>query len=381
MVFEKLHVRGTFFFGLKDGVLTVADLRITYCLADQAFAARLAEDLTSRGLEIFLDQSNGPLEKVTEAVPEKWQVLVLSRSSMSYGWLLKQTRSSVLPVVIEDLGVLGKIAEIKYANFSVDYSTGLNQLLRVVAPAEAYPLYDGAERQFAYAYQGTVSGKRPSHLGCVAVDGGSWSFAAAIESAGDRELAPRMTGHICQMLLTILKEVTIGKECLSPLLRYANLAAMTFRMDTKLAGDHPLGAKIAAMVQFEDQVLVGTVGTCGSLMSFRRNKEEIVLITFYSNAKLVVETIDNGAISVLAPLGHLNPNKQPEDWADSMTTKLMEPGDLVALATFRFSQDQNQHQAVARRLNKMDAVSAARLMVNSFAPPGLDSLCCVALRS
>ena len=355
----------------------MADLRLTYCSPDKAFAARLADDLTSRGLEVVLDESNGPLTKAEE----KWHVLILSRSSSIYGWLQEQTISSVLPVVIEDLGPLGKIAEIKYANFSVDYQSGLDQLLRVVSPAEGHALYDGAERQIAYAYQGTVSGKRPSHLGCVAVDGGNWSFAAAIESVGDRELAPRMTGHICHMLLSIFKELPIGRDCLSSLLLWANLAALTFRTDMKLAGDHPLGAKIAAMAQFEDQVLVGTVGTCGSLMKFRRNDDEVVLMTFYSNSKLAVETIDNGAISVLAPLGHLNPNKQPEDWADLMTTKLAEPGDLVALATFRFSPDQNQHHAVARRVNKMNAVSAARLMVTSFAPPGLDSLCCVALRT
>lgn len=362
-------------------VLPVADLRITYCLADEVFATRLAEDLTSRGLEIFLDQCNGPLTKATEATPEKWQVVILSRSSSIYGWLQAQASSSVLPVVIEDLGTFGKIAEIKYANFSVDYDSGLDQLLRVVSPAEGHPLYDGSERQFAYAYQGAVSGKRPSQLGCIAIDGGDRSFAAAVESVGDRELAPQLTTHICQMMLTMLREIPIERDFLSPLLLCANLAALTFRVDMKLAKDYPLGAKIAAMVQYDDQVLVGTVGTCGTLMKFRRNEDEVVLITFYSNSKLALETIDSGGISIQAPLGHLDPKKQPDDWADSMTTKLTEPGDLVALATFRFSQDQNQHQALARRIHKMDAVPAARLLVNSFAPPGLDSLCCVALRS
>ena len=359
----------------------MADLRITYCLKDKVFVSRLADDLISHGLEIFLEECNGPLEKGTESNSETWRVLIVSRSSLSYGWLQDQTTLSVLPVVIEDLAAVGKIAEIKYANFSVDYTSGLNELLRVVSPAEGHLLYESSERQFAYAYQSTVSNKRPPQLGCVAVDGGNWSFSAAVESIGDRELAPRMTGHICQMLMTALKEITIGKDCLSPLLLWANVAALTFRIDMKLPPDYPLGAKIAAMAQFEDQVLVGTVGVCGSFMKFRRrNTDEVLLMTFYSNSTLAIDTIDSAGISTVAPLGHLNPKKQPEDWADLIEAKLSEPGDLVALATFRFSQDQNKHQTVGARLMKeTSATSAARLMVNSFAAPDLESLCCVAL--
>ena len=357
----------------------MASIQITFSLKDRPFANKLAADLESRGLEVTLDETLSPTPALGLGHPR--HITVISRSSIN---LPTSSLTSDLPFLIDDIPLPQEVAGILYANFATSYELGLDQLLRTVWPASSRLLLESSGRQFACAYQGLGAGKIPPQMGFLAMAGEHWSFVAAIESVGDRILAPKLTRHLADMLATEFNKMGVpGRDCLEPLLLWANLFARTFRTDMKLPVDYPLGAKMAAMAQFGDQTLLGTVGLAGVFSKTMRNDKELIVTTFYSNSKFQVPNLDNinDVIALQAPLGYLHLDEDTKGWADCREFALASPQDLVAMATFRFPQEESRLTTVGRALAYAgDAVSSARLLTNTLAPAGRDAVCGVAFR-
>jgi hypothetical protein len=351
-------------------------MQIIFSPHDRLFATQLSSDLESRGLTVVLRERLEPATAPMEASEER-QIIVISRSALDWP---RRELETALPVVIDSVTLPEEIAGIKYANFAVSYESGLDQLLRSVWPASSRLLVERDDRQFACAFQGVAKASIPPHIGMIALAGDRWSFAAVIESVGDRALAPQLTTHLCDMLTKALQKLgVLGRNCLEPLLMWANLFARAFRIDMKLPLDFPLGAAIAAMAQFEDQTLAATVGTSGIFKKSWRNDSEIELVSFYSEHKrLRVPAMDNAnaVVAFQAPLGFLDFEKDDQDWADCHEVRFSTPGDLVALATFRFPREPAKLNQVGLALTRsQDAVSSARVLTNTFAAAGRDAMC------
>jgi hypothetical protein len=351
-------------------------MQITFDPHDRPFAIRLSSDLEDRGLTVVLRERQDPTAAPGEASQER-RIIVISSSALDWP---RSDLETALPVVIDNIALPEDVAGIRYANFAASYEFGLDQLLRSVWPAKSRRLVERDGREFGLAFQGVANDSPPPQLGMMALAGEEWSFAAVIESVGDRALAPQLTTHLCGMLARAMQKLGVpGRDCLEPLLAWANLFARTFRIDMQLPLDFPLGAAIAAMAQFKDQTLVATLGTAGVFTKSWRNEREVELTSFYSEHKrLRIPAMDNAnaVVAFRAPLGFLDFEKEAAGWADCREVRLASPGDLVALASFRFPPEPAQLTQAARALGRrQDAASSALVLTNTFAAAGQDAMC------
>jgi hypothetical protein len=260
----------------------------------------------------------------------------------------------------------------------------MSQLLRSIWPAGTQRLVETPDREFACAYTSvTQTQGRPPRMGAFAIAVGTSSFACVIGSAGDPELAPKLTTHLCTMLSDGLQKLGgTYAHCLGPLLMFANVFAKAFRIDMGLAADFPLGASMAAMSEHEGVTEVASIGSAGIFAKSWVDEHSLRLMSFYSTPKLRIGNIDNAnaGIALQAPLGYLDYDKDDRDWADCREVSFRSPGDL-AFSTFRFPHEQTALNQVGRGLaHSQDAMSSARLLTNTFAPPGHDAICAVACR-
>jgi hypothetical protein len=119
---------------------------LSYASADEAFADRLAADLGAYSESIFYAKWN---IKVGDSIVEKINhglsshdnlIVILSRASIQSEWVNRELNSSlmrqlkdrairILPVLIEDCDVPPLLADIKYADFRLDYNKGFTSLL------------------------------------------------------------------------------------------------------------------------------------------------------------------------------------------------------------------------------------------------------------
>lgn len=129
----------------------MANIFISYSSKDENFARRLAEDLIRLGHEPWFDKWQ---IKVGECIPSKiehaiskadYVVIILSSSSVKSGWVdrewktkyweeIKQNKTLVLPVLIEDCEIPPLLKTKKYADFRIKYAIGLVELTRAISP-------------------------------------------------------------------------------------------------------------------------------------------------------------------------------------------------------------------------------------------------------
>jgi hypothetical protein len=83
-------------------------------------------------------------------------------------------------------------------------------------------------------------------------------------------------------------------------------------------------------------------------------------------------------LSTSAPLGFLPPREEP--WADWKEVGIAAPGDLVALATFRFPRDDGLQKIGSFLAQQNDSARIALRLAESHWPRTVDSLCAVIMR-
>ncbi len=124
---------------------------ISYSSADREFVRRLARDLQTHGAVIWLDEweinvGDEIRQKVEHGIAEyDYFAIVLSKHSVASTWVEKELNAAfmkevntkrivILPVKLEDCVIPLLISGKKYADFTVSYESGLNELLKVLSP-------------------------------------------------------------------------------------------------------------------------------------------------------------------------------------------------------------------------------------------------------
>ncbi|MFC1937437.1 toll/interleukin-1 receptor domain-containing protein [Chloroflexota bacterium] len=118
---------------------------ISYASADRSFASKLANDLKSKGLNVWFDQwelkvGDSLTHKIGSAIKtQDFLIVVLSKASVESEWVLKELsiglmreleerRVVVLPIVIEDCDIPPLLSDKVYADFRRNYASGLVKL-------------------------------------------------------------------------------------------------------------------------------------------------------------------------------------------------------------------------------------------------------------
>jgi len=113
---------------------------LSYSRIDQAFAAQLARDLRSNGIDLWFDQLDiAPGENWDEAIQEALNnasaiLFLVSAHSVKSDNVLNEitvaldAKKSVIPLMLADVPVPLRIARMQRVNFAADYTTALNNL-------------------------------------------------------------------------------------------------------------------------------------------------------------------------------------------------------------------------------------------------------------
>ena len=115
---------------------------ISYTMPDREFAERLATDIESFGLGVWIDRLEIRLgDSITERIQagiqqSQWMIVVLSPAAMQSGWVEAELRAGlareigskkafVLPVLLQDVELPVFLQDKFYADFTGDYEVGL----------------------------------------------------------------------------------------------------------------------------------------------------------------------------------------------------------------------------------------------------------------
>ena len=118
---------------------------ICHSSLDKEFAARLSEDLRSRGVSVWLDKSvlrvgDSLFESIQEGLRNsEYVIVILSKGSMERPWVRKEVaaafnleveanRKRVLPAIIEECDIPIFLKDKLYADFSLSYEEGFESL-------------------------------------------------------------------------------------------------------------------------------------------------------------------------------------------------------------------------------------------------------------
>jgi hypothetical protein len=129
---------------------------LSYTGSDKAFVERLNTDLVNAGLKVWWDSwdievGDSIVEKVDKALSTHDHfVVVLSPAAVRSRWVKKELNSALmrslsdrriklLPVLYETCRVPTIISDIKYADFTKDYSTGFSSLTKALGLPRAKP--------------------------------------------------------------------------------------------------------------------------------------------------------------------------------------------------------------------------------------------------
>lgn len=122
---------------------------ISYSHQDKEFVRRLASDLTSRGIKVWVDAleirvGDSIVNKISEGIKNADHVLfILSAASLQSRWVQKEIQAAfsadraganrvLIPVVIQKVEIPPFLQDIMYVDFTKSYQDGLNQLVRSV---------------------------------------------------------------------------------------------------------------------------------------------------------------------------------------------------------------------------------------------------------
>lgn len=130
----------------------MAKIFLSHSSSDKSFVQTLAEDLRSRGHQVWLDEWE---IKVGECIPTRIEdglrksefvVVVMSQRSCASAWVDREWKSKywdevdsrqvlVLPVLLETCEIPQLLKTKRYADFRTDYEVGLLDLLAAVEPS------------------------------------------------------------------------------------------------------------------------------------------------------------------------------------------------------------------------------------------------------
>lgn len=129
---------------------TIKQVFISYSHKDKKFVNSLSSDLEKAGTSVWLDEKKikvGDLisKKIEDGISKcDFFCLVISKHSVNSKWVEREYRTAlnmqlspgttpkILPLLIEEVELPLLLREIKYADFSATYKSGLNDLLNAI---------------------------------------------------------------------------------------------------------------------------------------------------------------------------------------------------------------------------------------------------------
>jgi hypothetical protein len=124
----------------------VGKVFVSHASADKPFVDRLVADLAARSVPVWYDKLD---LRIGESVPgainaglsdSKYFAIVLSKASVASAWVREELNAAlmaqvakggtfILPLLLEDCAIPPLLAHRKYADFRIDYSKALTELL------------------------------------------------------------------------------------------------------------------------------------------------------------------------------------------------------------------------------------------------------------
>lgn len=153
---------------------------VSYSRANQVFALRLAEELRSNGVNLWIDQLDIPAgerwDRSVEAALETAQglLVLLSRTSVESDNVMDEVsyalseKKRVIPILIENCEVPFRLQRLQYIDLTISYEQGLSRLLASL----------GAEKKSGIVISPEPSSKKVLLViasvvfGCTAIGGG-----------------------------------------------------------------------------------------------------------------------------------------------------------------------------------------------------------------
>jgi len=133
------------------------DIFISYSRKDESVAKKLANDIISKGGNIWMDvlhiESGERWDQTIEEALEKSShiMVLLSKSSVTshnvldeVSYALEETKT-IIPVLIEDCKVPFRLRRLQRVDFTGDYMTGFNQILNVLKLNDKNPTQSPAK--------------------------------------------------------------------------------------------------------------------------------------------------------------------------------------------------------------------------------------------
>lgn len=126
---------------------------ISHSTKDKPFVRKLAADLVSNGVRVWLDEQQilvgDPIpEKIAQGLAESdFFLLVVSHNSVQSSWVKKELNNAlvqeierrkvtVLPIKLDDSNIPESVGDKLYADFTRSYEDGLNKLLSSIRARE-----------------------------------------------------------------------------------------------------------------------------------------------------------------------------------------------------------------------------------------------------
>jgi hypothetical protein len=148
-VYEHVGVEGVFRFRVLPEN-TLKQIFISYSHSDSKFVNRLTSDLEKEGNSAWLDKKEIEVgdsisKKIEEGISKcDFFCLVISGHSVNSNWVEREYRTAlnaqlssgttpkILPLLIQDVELPLHLKDIKFADFSSGYKSGLKQLLKAI---------------------------------------------------------------------------------------------------------------------------------------------------------------------------------------------------------------------------------------------------------
>lgn len=141
---------------------------LSYSHGDRVFAQKLAIDLTRAGLDVWYDNweirpGDSIVDKIDHGLSgHDCLLVVLSPRSVRSNWVKRELNSTVMrsiterqikiiPLLREPCDVPSLLADIAYANFTLSYSQGFDELLHAVGITTPVPAYSTKPRHITEA--------------------------------------------------------------------------------------------------------------------------------------------------------------------------------------------------------------------------------------
>ena len=120
---------------------------LSYSFKDKQFAKKIADDLKANGIRVWYDEydlklGDNLLEKINEGLSKSaYFGVILSKSYLESKWAnkelefmlkkeAKQKMNKILPILIDDVEMPNFLQNKVYADFTKDYTSGLNFILK-----------------------------------------------------------------------------------------------------------------------------------------------------------------------------------------------------------------------------------------------------------